>query len=63
MMCIGLPPTGKFHIDLDPSSLIFRKQSVKGTLVSSLGDVDETLDFARRGGRSFLSQAVLTDWA
>jgi alcohol dehydrogenase, propanol-preferring len=49
IMCIGLPPTGKFHVDLDPSTLIFRKQSIKGTLVSSLGDIDETLDFARRG--------------
>jgi propanol-preferring alcohol dehydrogenase len=49
VMCIGLPPAGKFHIDLDPSRLVFRNQSVKGTLVAGLADVDETLDFARRG--------------
>ena len=48
VMCIGLPPAGSFHIDLDPSSLIFRNQSIKGTLVSSLGDLDETLEFAAR---------------
>ena len=49
IMCIGLPPAGKYHIDLDPTALIFRNQSLKGTLVSSMADVDETLDFAKRG--------------
>lgn len=49
VMCIGLPPAGSFHIDLDPTTLIFRNQSIKGTLVSSLGDLDETLAFAARG--------------
>jgi len=46
---IGLPPTGQFNIDLNPSQLVFKNQSVKGTLVAGLGDIDETLDFARRG--------------
>lgn len=46
---IGLPPAGKFHIDLDPTQLVFRNQSIQGTLVSSLKDIDETLDFAKRG--------------
>ena len=46
---IGLPPSGKYHIDLDPTSLVFRNQSIKGTLVASMADVDETLDFASRG--------------
>jgi len=46
---IGLPPAGKFHIDLDPTQLVFRNQSLKGTLVSSMAEVDETLDFAKRG--------------
>jgi len=49
VMCIGLPPAGKYHIDLDPTGLIFRNQSFKGTLVSSLGDLDETLQWAARG--------------
>ncbi|ORY11920.1 chaperonin 10-like protein [Clohesyomyces aquaticus] len=49
IMCIGLPPAGKFHIDLDPTALIFKKWSVQGTLVSSMRDVDKTLDFAKRG--------------
>ena len=48
VMCIGLPPAGSFHMDVDPSTLIFRGQSIKGTLVSSLGDLDETLQFAAR---------------
>ena len=46
---IGLPPAGKFHIDLDPSQLVFRNQSIQGTLVSSAQEIDETLDFAKRG--------------
>ncbi|KAH0848225.1 Alcohol dehydrogenase 1 [Fonsecaea pedrosoi] len=49
VMCIGIPPKGKYHIDLDASRLVFRNQSIKGTLVSSLADIDETLDFAKRG--------------
>ncbi|EXJ83014.1 hypothetical protein A1O3_06831 [Capronia epimyces CBS 606.96] len=49
IMCIGLPPRGKYHIDLDPTPLIFRNQSIKGTLVASLADIDATLDFAKRG--------------
>jgi len=46
---IGLPTAGKFHIDVNPSILAVKNQSVKGTLVSGLADVDETLEFARRG--------------
>lgn len=46
---IGLPPAGKFSMDISPSQLAFKNQSVKGTLVSGLADVDETLDFAKRG--------------
>ena len=49
VICIGLPPAGKYHVDLDPVALVFRNQSVKGTLVSIMVDVDETLDFAKRG--------------
>jgi propanol-preferring alcohol dehydrogenase len=49
VMCIGLPPTNQVGIDLAPSSLIFRNQSIKGTLVSNMADVDETLKFAQRG--------------
>ncbi|KAF2819311.1 hypothetical protein CC86DRAFT_460461 [Ophiobolus disseminans] len=49
VMCIGLPPAGAYHIDLDPSAMCFKKQSVQGTLVSSMADVDATLKFAQRG--------------
>jgi propanol-preferring alcohol dehydrogenase len=40
-------------MDINPSALVFKNQSVKGTLVAGLGDVDETLDFARRGDDNF----------
>jgi D-arabinose 1-dehydrogenase-like Zn-dependent alcohol dehydrogenase len=49
VMCIGLPAAGTQHIDVDPGQMCFKKQSVQGTLVSSMADVDKTLDFARRG--------------
>lgn len=64
---IGLPPAGKYHIDLDPTPLIFRNQSIQGTLVASLQDIEETLDFAARGklrleptvvGRSKFNESV-----
>lgn len=55
---IGLPPDGKYHIDLNPGQIVFRGQSVRGTLVSSLADIDETLDFAKRGEYSSLAQRV-----
>ena len=55
---IGLPPSGKYHIDLDPTQLVFRNQSIQGTLVSSLKDIDETLDFAQRGKLSLQATVV-----
>ncbi|KUI57498.1 Alcohol dehydrogenase 1 [Cytospora mali] len=48
-VCIGLPPKGDFHIDVDPTRMVFFGQSVQGSFVSTLGDIDETLDFAKRG--------------
>lgn len=49
VMCIGLPPAGKYNMEVSPAALVFRNQSIKGTLVSSLADLDEVLDFAARG--------------
>ncbi|KAI1847552.1 hypothetical protein JX266_006404 [Neoarthrinium moseri] len=49
VMCIGLPTKDKFHMDIDPTRLCFRNQSIKGTLVSGLADIAATLDFAQRG--------------
>ncbi|KAH7084602.1 alcohol dehydrogenase 1 [Paraphoma chrysanthemicola] len=49
MMCIGLPPAGQNNIVVPPAALVFRNQSIKGTLVGPLADVDEVLQFARRG--------------
>ncbi|KAH7087716.1 chaperonin 10-like protein [Paraphoma chrysanthemicola] len=51
VMCIGIPPVGERHFDIpvDPTVMIMKKQSIKGTLVSNMADVDKTLDFAKRG--------------
>ncbi|KAL9108325.1 MAG: hypothetical protein Q9227_006924 [Pyrenula ochraceoflavens] len=49
VMCIGLPPAGSVKIDVDPNALCFKQWSVSGTLVSSMKDVDKTLEFAKRG--------------
>ena len=46
---IGLPPAGKHHIDVDPAQIAAKNQGIIGTIVSPLRDIDETLDFARRG--------------
>lgn len=46
---IGLPPHGEYHIDIDPMRMALLNQGVRGTLVSPLNDIDETLDFAKRG--------------
>lgn len=58
VMCIGLPPSGKHHIDLDPTQLVFRNQAIQGTLVASLRDIDETLEFAARGKLSLEATIV-----
>ncbi|KAF2204289.1 alcohol dehydrogenase 1 [Delitschia confertaspora ATCC 74209] len=49
VMCIGLPAAGTNHIDVDPNQMVFKNWTIKGTLVSSMADVDETLKFAQRG--------------
>ncbi|EUC44875.1 hypothetical protein COCMIDRAFT_96959 [Bipolaris oryzae ATCC 44560] len=49
VMCIGLPPAGTQHIDVDPTHMCMRKQTITGTLVSNMADVDKTLEFASRG--------------
>jgi alcohol dehydrogenase, propanol-preferring len=49
VMCIALPSAGQFNMTIPPAQLVFRNLQVKGTLVSSMGDVDETLEFAKRG--------------
>ncbi|KAH0836057.1 Alcohol dehydrogenase 2 [Fonsecaea pedrosoi] len=49
VMCVGLPPKGRYHIDADPTQLCLKNQSIKGTLSSSRKDIAATLDFAKRG--------------
>ena len=52
---IGLPPHGKYHIDVNPSQLASRNQSIVGTVVAPLRDIDEVLDFAKRGEQFSIS--------
>ncbi|KIW14266.1 hypothetical protein PV08_07048 [Exophiala spinifera] len=49
VMCVGLPPKGRYHIDADPTQLCLNNQSIKGTLSSSRKDIAATMDFAKRG--------------
>jgi len=49
LMCIALPTAGTNNVTVTPSSMVFRNQSIQGTLVSNMADVDETLGFAKRG--------------
>lgn len=48
-MCIALPTVGRFPINVNAAELVTRNRSIKGTLASSLADVDKTLEFAQRG--------------
>ncbi|OAL38638.1 hypothetical protein AYO20_01844 [Fonsecaea nubica] len=54
LMCIGLGPPNTHTITLDPtvSNFMARNQSVTSTIVSSLGEITQALDFAKRSARS-----------
>lgn len=43
-----------------PATVVFRNQSVQGTLVSNMADVDETLNFAKRGRAMPPSRCLLS---
>jgi len=40
-----------------PAAVVFRNQSVQGTLVSNMADVGETLNFAKRG-RGYIAEPL-----
>ena len=44
-----LGSTDHWKIEFPPAAIVFRNQTITGTLVSSLSDIDQTLDFAKRG--------------
>lgn len=48
-MCIALPPKGKFPINVNAAELITKRKSIRGTMTSSLADVDKTLRLAQEG--------------
>lgn len=49
MMCIGLPAAGTAVAGTDPLAIIFNKLTITGSLTGNMRDVDEALDFVRRG--------------
>ncbi|KAL4861696.1 hypothetical protein BDV12DRAFT_203750 [Aspergillus spectabilis] len=48
VMCVALPTRGAFQMTVNPSELIGKGKSIRGTLVSSIGDVDRALKFAQQ---------------
>lgn len=55
LMCIGIPEPARPGVDLGFQkfqTLLFRNQSISGTIVSSIGDIAEALEFAKRGRTS-----------
>lgn len=48
-MCIALPPKGEYPITVSGNELITKNKSIRGTMVSSLADVDKTLELAQQG--------------
>ena len=49
MSSIGVAAPGEYNINLDPTRIVLRGQSIRATFVSSLAEIDETLYFAKRG--------------
>jgi D-arabinose 1-dehydrogenase-like Zn-dependent alcohol dehydrogenase len=49
MVAIGLPAAGTAIAGVDPLAMIFNKLTIKGSLTGNMADVDEALDFVRRG--------------
>ncbi|KAK2751097.1 hypothetical protein FQN57_000172 [Myotisia sp. PD_48] len=49
VMCIGLPSAGSVMIGAPPAAFIFKNMSITGTLVGSMKDTNQALDFAKRG--------------
>ena len=49
VMCIGLPARGSVVLGEDPNHLIFRNLTLTGTLIGSMHDTDQALQFAKRG--------------
>jgi D-arabinose 1-dehydrogenase-like Zn-dependent alcohol dehydrogenase len=49
VMCIGIPTTDAYNINVKPMQLVYKKQAIQGTIVGNMADVDKTLDFAKRG--------------
>jgi D-arabinose 1-dehydrogenase-like Zn-dependent alcohol dehydrogenase len=51
------------QVTVVPAAVVFRNQSVQGTLVNNMADVDETLDFAKRGRAMPPSRCLLSSTA
>lgn len=60
---IGLPPKGRFHMDVDPTQLVLLNQSIHGSFVGGKTDIEAALEFARKGmscSSSYASQACVS---
>lgn len=64
LMCIGIGDPNKYAFTVDPttSNLLLRNQSISGTIISSLREIELALDFARRGTGPRLSFPKSVRW-
>ncbi|OQE04394.1 hypothetical protein PENVUL_c033G09042 [Penicillium vulpinum] len=58
VMCIALPTLGAHPITVSGAELIMKNKLIKGTMVSSMADVEKTLEFAKRGKFHFNPEIV-----
>ncbi|KAI9737148.1 MAG: hypothetical protein M1834_000741 [Cirrosporium novae-zelandiae] len=49
IMCIGLEPAGSVTMGAPPSTFVFRELRIAGTVVGSMYDTDQALQYAKRG--------------
>jgi D-arabinose 1-dehydrogenase-like Zn-dependent alcohol dehydrogenase len=48
-MCIGLPPAGAPALGMPPNWYIGKNRRISGTLIGTMEDTRQALDFAKRG--------------
>lgn len=49
IMCIALPPAGKYTVGTDPNFFAFKNLHIIGTLVGTMDDTAKALEYAQRG--------------
>jgi propanol-preferring alcohol dehydrogenase len=61
IMCIGIPPKGKFMLETEPFWFIGKNRRISGTLVGTMEDTRRALDFAKRGMLVQISEVLPID--